>query len=58
MMAHWLMTWTDNAEYIIKFGHSVIHSLAIACVVQISYIYLPEEKRIEQDPQDEENDEP
>ena len=50
MMAFWLHTKTENAEYIVKFGHLVIHSLAICCVVKISYMYLPEEK-----PQDKEN---
>jgi len=42
--AFWLHYQTENAEYIIKFGHLVIHSLVIYFVVKISYAYFAEEK--------------
>jgi hypothetical protein len=42
--AFWLHNQTEDAEYIIKFGHLVIHSLVVYFVVKISYAYFAEEK--------------
>jgi len=38
--AYWLHLQTDYAEYIIKFGHQIIHSLIIVFVTKISYVYF------------------
>lgn len=36
---------TEDAEYIIKFGHLVIHSLCIYFLIKIAYAYFAEEKK-------------
>ena len=44
LAAYWLHLQTEDAEYIIKFGHLVIHSLTIFFIVKMAYIYFAEEK--------------
>lgn len=44
LAAYWLHLQTEDAEYIIKFGHQVIHSLTIFFMVKMAYIYFAEEK--------------
>ena len=45
LAAFWLHNQTEDAEYIIKFGHLVIHSLCIYFLIKIAYAYFAEEKR-------------
>lgn len=44
LAAFWLHNQTEDAEYIIKFGHLVIHSFVIYFTVKIAYAYFAEEK--------------
>jgi hypothetical protein len=41
--AYWLHLQTEYAEYIIKFGHLVIHSLINVVVAKIAYMYFDSE---------------
>jgi hypothetical protein len=42
--AYWLHLQTENAEYIVKFGHLVIHSLINVFVAKIAYVYFGDQK--------------
>ena len=43
--AYWLHLQTDYAEYIIKFGTHIIHSLIIVFVTDISYVYFSDDAK-------------